>query len=137
MADLDVSDISIDPDFADVAGFTVLRYTQSFDHGRLVKVLASTNNGVLGTICMASPNDLKRFPEGQITGKVISVVTPFRLHASAEAGATELLPDEIVWHGSTYVVIWVDDYAGFGQGQIQALAESKLKQDPAPPGSPP
>lgn len=137
MADLDVHDITIDPDFADYQGFVVNRYNSSYDHGRLVKTGPTVFAGVLGTICAASPNDLKRFPEGQVTGKVISVVTPFRLHASANDGVNDNLPDEIVWHGTTYVVIWVDDYAGFGQGNIQALAESKLKQDPGPPGSPP
>lgn len=133
MPDLDVSDITIDPDFADT--FDVYAYTESFDHGRLVKVLDQAFLDVVGTICMASPNDLKRFPEGQVTGKVISIVTPFRLHASGEEGAEGLLPDEIEWHGSTYTVIWIDDYSQFGAGQIQALAESKIRQDPPPPGS--
>ena len=131
---LDVSDLTLDPDFADT--FTVTRRKEAYDHGR-VSTVNTVYPNVVGVVDMATPNDLKRFPEGQITGKVISIVTRFRLMASGQIGADTYQPDVITWRGSTYVVINVDDYSEFGQGQIEVLAESKTVQDPPPQGSPP
>lgn len=131
---LDVSDLTIDPDFAD--SFTVTRNKEGFDHGRLVKIPTVYNN-VIGVVDMAGPNDLRKLPEGVYTGKIISVVTKFRLMASGKIGADTYQPDIITWHGSDYTVILIDDYDEFGAGQIEALAESKTTQDPPPQGSPP
>lgn len=131
---LDVSELALDPDFADT--FTVTRRVESFDHGRLVPMPTDYPN-VIGVVCMAGPNDLKRLPEGQYSGKIISIVSTFRLMLSGQVGGTTYQPDVITWHGSKYLVIWVDDYTQFGGGQIEAMAESMTTQDPPPPGSPP
>lgn len=132
---LDVSDLTVDPDFADT--FTVTRRREAFDHGRLIPGATTVYAGVIGVIDMAGPNELKRFPEGQITGKVISIVTKFRLMASGKIGTDTYQPDTVTWHGSDYVIIWIDDYDEFGAGQIEALAESRTTQDPPPQGTPP
>lgn len=127
---LDVSDITVDPDFADT--FTVTRRKETYDHGVLVPAVVATYNNVVGVIDMAGPDDLKRLPEGSYTGKIISIVTPFRLIASAKNGTDELMPDTITWQGSDYTVIYLDPYTQFGSGQVEALAESKQAQDPPP-----
>lgn len=131
---LDVSDLTTDPDLADT--FTVTRRKEVLDHGR-VSTIDTVYADQAGVIDMAGPDDLKRFPEGQITGRVISIVTPFRLMASGKIGADQYQPDVITWEGSDYTVINVDPYTQFGAGQVEALAESKMAQDPPPPGSPP
>lgn len=131
---LDVSDLTTDPDFADQ--FTVTRNKETFNHGRLV-VVPTVYPCVTGVIDMASSNDLRLLPEGSYTGKIISVVTPFRLMATGKIGTDTYQPDIVTWHGSQFRVIYVDDYSEFGAGQVEALAESMTTQDPPPQGSPP
>ena len=131
---LDVSDLTLDPDFADK--FTVTRRKEAFDHGR-VSTVDTVYVNVIGVVDMAGPDDLQRFAEYQATSKIISIVTKFRLIASAKIGTDTYQPDKITWRGSDYIIIAVDDYSEFGAGQIEAYAASIIKQDPPPQGSPP
>jgi hypothetical protein len=42
------------------------------------------------------------------------------------------LPDEIIWHGSRFIVRTVDDYSGYGRGFINVTAVSIEAVDPPP-----
>lgn len=131
MPTLDVTEVLDDPDIADT--FTVTRRVQTVSSlGRTV-VTPTVVAGVVGVVCAAGPNDLQRLPEDQRMGKVISIVTRYKLRGPALSGSTEYQPDLVIWNGSTFIVKWVDDYSRFASGFIQALAGSLQNVDPPPP----
>lgn len=123
MANLDVSDVLCDPDIAD--SFTVIRRAQVINnHGRATLVPQTLKNKI-GVITAASGNDLMRLPEEQRTGRNLTVVTKFRLHATVQGFA----PDLILWQGDYYIVKEVDPYPQYGQGFVQAIVGSIDYQD--------
>lgn len=90
---------------------------------------------MLAVVVAASPNDLQRVPNYQQMGKAISIYSisprlqgPALMYGSGE----ETQPDQIVWHGSLYVVKLLEDFSGYGRGFIHTIAESVQAVDPAP-----
>lgn len=127
MADLDVSDLLLDPDFTEV--FKVLRQREVVGTNGRSTATVSALPGIVGVITMASPNDLLRVPDEQHSDKNISVVTKFRLRGPSPG----YQPDKIVWQGDTYIVHNVEPYTQFGSGFVQAIAGSidAIDQPPA------
>jgi hypothetical protein len=121
----DVSD-AFDPTFFD--DYTVRRRTETINSlGRVVMAVQSYNT--IGVVTPSSPNDLNRLPEQQYMNKAITIYTQFKIQGPAPG----FQPDEIVWHGSRYIVTAVDDYAGYGRGFIMVICVSMDAVDPAPP----
>lgn len=125
MALLDVSELLTDPDFADE--FPVKRRSQVTGNNGRVSIDEKDLEGV-GVICAASPSDLRRLPEDQRTDRAISVVTQFRLRASAP----DYQPDLVGWQGDFYVVSDIQPYTHFGSGFVQAICTSMSAQDQPP-----
>lgn len=121
---LDVND-AFDPSMLD--RITVNRAVQTVDqHGRAMRTIQSYPN-VAAVVAPVSPNDLKRLPEEQYFNKAIVVYSPgFRLQGIVMDAATgdETEPDQIIWHGSTFVVRAFDDYSGYGRGFTGVIAVS-------------
>jgi hypothetical protein len=130
MATLDVND-AFDLSFLDVV--TILRRPLTIDqHGRgqaTVKPLSIT-----AVVTAASPADLQRLPEGEHMNKAISIYPTQEIQGPAidEIG-TVTHPDQVLWHGSLYVVRYLEDYSGYGRGFVHALATSMQSIDPPPP----
>lgn len=127
---LDVADVSLDPDFADT--FSVLRRVETISNKGRAVITPTTLPNIVGTVCWASPNDLRRLPEEQHADKGISIVTPFRLRTASRDGANNWQPDLVFWHGSYFIVVDVQDMTQFG-GQVQAIATSSTYVDPPTP----
>jgi hypothetical protein len=134
---LDVND-AFDPSFLDTV--TVFRITQTVDqHGRVVRFKQPfTVNAV---ITATSPDDLQRLPDYETMRKSISIYCPdFRLQgpvrdpADNTVNLNETQPDEIFWHGSTFVVYTMQDYSGYGRGFTSAIATSIDMVDGPPIG---
>lgn len=125
MALLDVSEVLTDPDFCDT--FPVKRRSEVMGNNGRMSVDTKDMEGV-GVVCVASPSDLRRLPEDQRTGRAISVVTQFRLRASAP----DYQPDLVGWQGDFYVVSDIQPYTHFGAGFVQAICTSMSAQDQAP-----
>jgi hypothetical protein len=124
MPTLDVSE-AFDPSFMD--DFTVVRRIQTINqNGRVV--ITPTESAVTGVVVAASPNDLQRLPELQYMNKTITIYTQYKLQGPAPG----FQPDEILWHGSQYLVRAIDDYSGYGRGFIMAVCTSIDAVDPAP-----
>lgn len=120
---LDVSDITLDPDFADSVN-VIRREATVNNFGEGSTPAPVTFSDVIGTVTQASPNDLeRRIPDYTASGQVISFVTPFRLYGPAKDGLQRFQPDLIEWNGNTYVVKVLEPYTRFGAGQVQALCE--------------
>jgi hypothetical protein len=65
-------------------------------------------------------------PSFRLQGPVIDKVT----------GNQTTHPDEVDWHGSTFVVRHMEDYSGYGRGFTMAIAESIQAVDGPPIGAP-
>lgn len=115
---IDVSDALMLADL--VTGFQVIRQQGDVDPatGR-TRTEPRTINGLSGTICAASGNDLDRLDDSQRMGRNISIVTLFPLRGPAVG----YQPDLVVWNGDRYLVKLVDPYPHAG-GFVQAIAGS-------------
>lgn len=121
----DVND-AFDPTFMDQ--FTVLRRTQQVSQfGR--NVVNETSFVAQGVVTASSPDDLQRLPESQYMNKSITIYTQERMQGPS-AGYQ---PDEVLWHGSRYLVNAVDDYSGYGRGFVMVICGSVDAVDPPPP----
>lgn len=124
----DVSD-AFDPTFLDQ--ILVNRIDEQVDvHGRVIRTI--TQYATTAVVLATTPDDLQRLPEEEYTNKSISLYSPFRFQSVADPGSRQQ-PDEVLWHGSAYVVRLLDDYAGYGRGFTHAVAVSVEAADPPPP----
>lgn len=130
---LDVSDITVDPDFADV--FTVIQRPVTVDeHGR-AQMQRVENPGIVGTVTLQDPADLMRGDDSDAANRMIFVAAPFRFRSISKEGAQQYKGDIIVWPpvgeaGSTeYTVIKVYPYSRFGAGMFECVAQSMNATD--------
>jgi hypothetical protein len=134
MPTLDVND-AFDPSFLDFV--TVFRITQTIDkNGRVLRFKRAIPN-VAAVVTATSPADLQRLSDYELMNKSISVYCPeFRLQGPVRSdnGVLQTQPDEIAWHGSTFVVIVMNDYSGYGRGFTSAIAASIDAVDAPPLG---
>ena len=113
---------------------TVIRHTSAVnERGRR----ADTTNAfsIQAVVTAAGPDDLQRLPDVEFMSKAISICAPSNQFSDKAPlqGPTEFTAaDEILWHGSSYVIMTVQDYSGYGRGFIQATAVSMSQPDPAP-----
>lgn len=118
MALLDVSDVVLDPDFADK--LTLLRNVQTVGtNGRAVNV--PSQKTFYGVVTAASGANLARLPSGEMVSGAIIVHSKLPL----SSGAPGQTADEIVFRGRTYTVSRVDNYSHFGAGFTAATCELK------------
>jgi hypothetical protein len=134
MPTLDVND-AFDPSFLDYV--TIYRITQTIDkNGRVIRFRRAFTN-VAAVVTATSPADLQRLPDYEMMNKSISVYCPaFRLQGPVKSdnGVLQTQPDEIYWHHSTYVIVTMMDYSGYGRGFTSAIASSIDAVDGAPIG---
>jgi hypothetical protein len=132
MPTLDVND-AFDPSFLDQV--TVYRITEFIDqHGRVGRQFQ--NMIAPAVIVAATPDDLQRLPEEEYANKAIRVYSQFRFQGPvaepASVGQPRTHPDELLWHGSRFVVRALDDYSGYGRGFVMVIAVSVEAIDAAP-----
>lgn len=113
MAQIDVSDLLLDPDLAD--SVTLIRRsaaTNGFGEGELTETATPETMVVQG----AEGEVLERMPQGARLKDIITVFFRGELHAEADDGYA----DVIVWNGRRYQVKNVTDYSNFGAGFTSA-----------------
>lgn len=111
MANIDVSDLLLDPDF--VSTVTLIRRSATVDgHGENVLTETIVPN-VLMSVQGAKEESLARMPEGARLTDIITVFYRGQLTAEAENG----YGDVIVWNGKRYQVKVVpQNFMNFGAG---------------------
>lgn len=114
---LDVSDILLDPDFADTV--TLTRTTTTVVNGRAVRSGADTT--ISAVVTSGSGDTLDRLAEGRMRHGSITIHTQTRLYA----GQGNIDADEITYRGQRYTVTSVNDYSAYGAGFVAAEAELK------------
>jgi len=131
MPTLDLTD-AFDPSFWDT--IKVRRRQQLISQTGRVST-SNTTFEMQAVVTPASPSDLQRLPDYQQMGKAISIysILPRLRGPALNTDGSETQPDQIEWHGSLYVVRTIEDYAGYGQGYVHAIAETVQAVDPPPP----
>lgn len=124
MPDIDVNEVLTDPDFAST--FSVRRQAESIGLNGRVVITPTTINDLSGTIVPEEPSDQQRTDDRQTTSRVIKIFTAFRLRALA----TSKQPDVVIWQGVEYTVKKLKNFTQFGQGYVEADAESMNATDP-------
>ena len=135
MAGLDVSD-AFDGNFLDT--FDIIRREETVGDDGFATKNVTTDAGQYGVVTMASPNDLQRLPEADVSLKTIIIVTMARLQLASKTDDPEVTikADIVLWAGDYYQVSLVDDYSRYGQGYIWAMAQAIDYQLEAPTPNP-
>ncbi len=125
MADLDVTELLEDPDFADV--FTVTRRTDTVNNKGRSVVSTRRYRNVLGVCQPADPSDNVRTDDSQMTNRHLNIVTRFRMHAASDGGH----PDQVQMVGDpvVYTVKSVKPWTRFGAGFVKVTLESQNAAD--------
>lgn len=121
MAFLDVTDVLLDPDFMDT-GLICNRMTQTVGtDGRATNAVTAI---LIDAVVTSDRGDiLHRNADGSRIIGSITLHTPFRLRDGGPDGRADA--DEVVWDGTTYTVVNVNDYSHFGRGFICATCDLK------------
>lgn len=127
---LDVSD-AFDVDTDDT--ISVIRRQQVISTKGRGTTSDTRTDGVVATVCPASGSQLERLADYDAAKKYISVVTIFRLQLqSTGAAGVTFKNDQVIWGGSTFEVVTLDDASRYGQGFVEAICASIDYQE-APP----
>lgn len=119
MPNLDLSDLTFDPDFAERL-MIVRRFEDVGDNGRLQTQDRLIRPKPFGVVLPQADAPMVRGPDQQNLPRLIQIHTKFRVRGVS----VDWQPDKIWWKGGWYVVNKVQDYSSFGRGMIQADASS-------------
>jgi hypothetical protein len=123
MADLDISELLEDPDFADEC--TVIRRRQVVDDNGRSSDVNTTFDSIVMNITPAGRNDVERLDDSQRQLRAIKAITRFRL----QGPTIGMNADLVNWQGSMYLVAVVDPYTQFGGGFVEAVLVSTNMQE--------
>ena len=112
--------------------FAVIRRQQVVGNNGRVSYTSTNVPNLCGTVYPSNKNDLERFPNFQVTGKTITVITRYALRSESEVAGTDYAPDIVQWHGSTFVVAAIEDWGSYGPGFVFALCSSMTLKDSPP-----
>ena len=109
---------AFDPSFkTPITVFRITEVVDQFGRARRFKTRRVVNDAV---VIAASPADLQRAPDYQMMNKGIDIYSPtFRFRGPVRdpvTGSITTHPDEILWHGSTFVVDSFSDFSNYGRG---------------------
>jgi hypothetical protein len=119
MPNLDLTDLTFDPDFAERL-MVVRRFQDVGDNG-----VASTQDQLIrpkpfGVVIPQADAGLVRGPDQQNLPRLIQIHTAYRLRSISDDWSA----DKLWWKGGWYEVNKIQDFSSFGRGIIQADASS-------------
>lgn len=118
MAQIDVSDVVLDPDFQD--SFTVIRSIETVDgHGR--GQLTPTPTLAWGVVQAASGRTMELTPDAVRTNEMLEIWTEYGLQEATD----QTQADVVLWKGKQFMVTHVDDWTNWGQGYRHAVLTRK------------
>lgn len=117
---IDVSEVVLDPNLA-AQTFTIKRTTGKWVKGVWTTLVETTLTGY-GSITVATPNDLKMIPEGDVVNgaEVFHSQDPIYTTRADETGAGAF-SDKLIWRGELYRVLQVGPYEDFGYYRAVAV----------------
>jgi hypothetical protein len=117
MANLDVSDILLDPDFMDT-GLVCTRSVQTVgENGRTTT--SDVNTTFAGVVTSDKGDFLERLAGLERKKGSITIHTIFPL----TAGEGDTTADIVTWRGKKYTVSNINDYQHFGRGFVSATCD--------------
>lgn len=116
MALIDVSELMVDPDFADE--IQIVRSIQSVDATGLAQRAQQTYDAI-GVVQAGSGDQLELLPESQRTKSNMTVYTQFQLQEATDT--TEA--DVVLWQGKSYRVMVTSQWTNWGGGYTQATCQ--------------
>ncbi|EOQ63907.1 hypothetical protein F935_01537 [Acinetobacter calcoaceticus ANC 3811] len=119
MANLDVSDVLLDPDFMELGIICNRTSVIVGNNGRAQGT--TTTTPFSGVVTTNSGLKMDRRADGTLIKGAINIHTQFAL----TSGDAKTKADEIIWKGQTYIVSQVLDNLHYGQGFIKAICELK------------
>lgn len=125
MPAIDVSELLVDPDFAETVQI-VRRAELISETGRV-----STQNSTYDVVACVQPQSdqpMIRGPDQQNLPQLIEVITQWRLRGIAPGWQ----PDLVVWNGTTFVVNKVYNWSHYGNGFVMAECSSMDHLDQPP-----
>ncbi len=122
MANVDVSELTLDPDFVDPC-VLIHRTTTVNSFGE--NILTESNFKTVGSVQPASGKTLQRLPEALRLADVSS----FWIKAGIVVGAGVTYPDIISFRGRRYQVQTVQDWSNWGAGWAEGTC---IAEKPAP-----
>lgn len=117
MAQLDVTDVLLDPDFMDTGLACKRQVVEVGDNGRTAST--ETNIAFAGVVTSDKGDILERLAGGERKKGSITIHTVFQL----TAGEGDTTADIVTWRGKTYTVSNVNDYGHFGRGFVCATCD--------------
>lgn len=134
MADIDVTDLLIDPDLAEPLVIQRQKETVT-DKGRETNTVETFHSfGVVQPKDTAiGGNEVTRGADGMFRAAALIIITPFRLRGPGPG----YQPDQVIWQGDPYVVTLVNNFTRYGAGFVYAELSSTDIQDAPPAGSAP
>lgn len=114
---LDVTEVLLDPEFADTT-LVCHRQVQTVDEDNF-PINTPQDMPFSGVVTVDRSLEAKRMASGQNIGGAILVVTQFRL----TQGQPGLDADVVTYQGRNYRVTFVDPYTAYGAGFVQAHCE--------------
>ncbi|WP_434462859.1 head-tail adaptor [Serratia plymuthica] len=120
---LDVTEVLLDPDFADPS-LICRRQTQTTDDDNF-PVNTQQEIPFSGVVTVDRSLEARRMAAGQNISGAILIVTQFRLTQGRKsvADGPNLDADLVVYNGGLYRVTFVDPYTRYGAGFVQAHCE--------------
>jgi hypothetical protein len=112
--------------------FAVIRRQQTIGNNGRAAFNATNIPAVSGVVYPSTRNDLERFPNFQVTGKTITVITRFALRSESETHGADYAPDIVLWHGDNFLVSALEDWSNFGPGYVMAICASTDFKDVPP-----
>jgi hypothetical protein len=116
---LDVSDVLIDPDFADTLTVTRVGVVVG-DNGRGVPAMQSTL--FVGVVTQADGETFERYPDAARVAGSITITTPFALRVAGANYDADIVTDAT---GRQFTVVAVADYSRYGAGFVSALCQPR------------
>lgn len=118
MANADVSELMLDPDFVDP--IEVLRNGVSVGTDGLERITSPTSfNEVVGSVQPAAGKDLAQLPEAERVEGTLSIWTSFRLTERTETTQADI----VLWQGQHHRVVKILSWSHYGTGYCQALMQ--------------
>lgn len=130
MPSLDVSD-AFDASMFDT--FSIIRRDENVGADGFASITILEEIPAFGVITMASPNDLERLPEADVSTKAICIITQARLQLESAGKKADIVR---AMNGEAFQVVTVDDYSRYGVGYIFAIAKAIDYQDRTPTPNP-
>lgn len=115
MADIDVSELLLDPDFVD--SFSVVRTSFTVNSDGISQRTEQVLPDIIGAVQPASGRTLMTLAEASRVEGVYEVYTKYALRGPLEGQEA----DRIIWKGKRMIVTRSNDFTNYGDGYTYAV----------------